>query len=259
MLENQVEPLVTVLIPAYNAEEFIERAVLSIIEQTYKNLEILIINDGSIDNTLKIIQNLSKADNRIKILNNKKNKGLLYSLNLGLKIAKGEFLARMDADDISLSFRIEKQIHFFLKNPDVAICSSSRIIFKNGQRTIFNKYPNRNFFIKKFLMFQNPIAHPTVMFNLFYFRKYNLKYKSFYAEDYDLWVSTIKNNKIYNLKDPLIIYNEHENQYSILKVKEQAIKTRLIASSFRNDFSVLNIIFSYLIFVYIKLLLTLKK
>ena len=111
-------PLVSVIIPCYNAEKYVEEAVRSIMTQRYKNIEILVTEDCSTDNTLKILKNLEKEDSRIKVIQNKKNLKIVKSLNNMINIAQGKYIARMDADDISLPERIEKQVRFMEENPD---------------------------------------------------------------------------------------------------------------------------------------------
>ena len=109
-------PLVSILMPVYNSEKYLREAIKSILNQTFTNFELIIINDGSTDNSLKIIK--SFKDNRIKIIKNKGNLGLIKTLNKGIDLAQGKYIARMDADDIAMPKRLEKQIAFFNENPD---------------------------------------------------------------------------------------------------------------------------------------------
>jgi len=113
--------LVSVLIPCYNCEEYVEEAVMSIIKQTYPNLEILVIDDGSTDNTGNILKILAKEDPRIIYIKNEENLKLIATLNKGLNLCKGKYIARMDADDISLPTRIEKQVNFLEAHPEIGI------------------------------------------------------------------------------------------------------------------------------------------
>ena len=115
------EPLVSVLIPCYNCEKYVEEAVMSIIEQSYSNLEILVIDDGSTDNTGSILQELAQKDSRIRYIKNETNLKLIRTLNKGIDLCRGKYIARMDADDISLPTRIVKQVNFLEKHPDIGI------------------------------------------------------------------------------------------------------------------------------------------
>ena len=111
MIDN---PLVSVVMPVYNAQKYLNKAIDSILAQTYKDFEFIIINDGSTDNSLQIIKKYQKKDKRI-IVKNKKNKGIVAALNDGIKLSRGKYLARMDADDISLPSRFEVQVNFMEK------------------------------------------------------------------------------------------------------------------------------------------------
>ena len=115
-------PKVTVLMPVYNARFYLSKAISSIINQTFKDFEFLIFNDGSTDNSADIIY--SYNDRRIRFFNSEQNFGYVYHLNYGIEIAKGEYIARMDADDISFPTRLEKQVAFMDKNPEVGVCGT---------------------------------------------------------------------------------------------------------------------------------------
>src|SRR5436190_1597301 len=121
-------PLVTVLLPCYNGELYIEEAVRSMMNQTYSNLEILIIDDFSSDNSNSILTRLATEDKRIRLVRNESNLKLIKTLNKGLGLATGIYIARMDADDISLPERIEKQMNFMLANPDMDLCGTNYIM-----------------------------------------------------------------------------------------------------------------------------------
>ena len=112
------DKLVSVIIPVYNVEKFAEQAIVSIIKQTYKHLEIIVIDDGSSDNTYKIVADLATQDSRIRLYKNERNLKIVKTLNRALSLAQGEYIARMDGDDISALDRIEKQVAFLESNPD---------------------------------------------------------------------------------------------------------------------------------------------
>ena len=129
-------PLVSVIIPCYNAENYVEEAVRSIMTQTYKNLEIIVTDDCSTDNTLKVLRNLAVEDSRIKIIENKENLKIVKSLNNMINIAQGKYIARMDADDISFPERIEKQLAFMDANPEYGLCGTNALcIDEKGKKT----------------------------------------------------------------------------------------------------------------------------
>lgn len=223
----QNQPLVSVLMPVYNCENYILEAVESILQQTYFNFELLIIDDCSTDGTVDIIKSLN--DDRIQLHVKLKNSGYTNSLNYGLQIANGKYIARMDGDDISLPKRFEKQVTYLEANDDVVVCGSAlEIINKN---TVIN-FKEFNQDIKGKLLCGNHIAHPSVMMRKEVFVKNGLTYDidKEPAEDFDLWVRMLKFGKLYNFKEVLLKYRVHEKQVSYERQKQQnstAIKIRI--------------------------------
>lgn len=218
----------------YNGEKYLAEAIESILNQTYKNFELIIINDGSKDNSVEIIKNYMKQDNRI-VLIDRENKGLPYSLNEGISVAKGEYIARMDADDISLPIRLEKQIYYMQKN-ELYVCGSYIKLFKNNIKEQTIEYPLNNEDIKFSLLFFSCLAHPTVIFKKEVFEKikYNVDYKV--AQDYQLWCDIVNANfKIGNIPEVLLNYREHEAQASIEKFKRQQDTAHKIALDYAKN------------------------
>lgn len=198
-----MEPLVSIVVPVYNAEKYLNEAVESILDQTYKNIELILINDGSQDKTEEIIISWLNLDKRIKYYKNEENKGIIYTLNKALNLAQGIYIARMDADDICLPNRIFEQVTFMEKNEEVALCSTYAFFFKNNNKLIkkkFGGYLNPEE-IKVQLIFKDYILHPTVMFRKKIIEKYDLKYNALdkNVEDYGLWIKVAKVGKIATL------------------------------------------------------------
>lgn len=215
----------------YNGEKYLAEAIESILNQTYKNFELIIINDGSKDNSVEIIKNYMKQDNRI-VLIDRENKGLPYSLNEGISVAKGEYIARMDADDISLPTRFEKQVDYMQKN-ELDVCGSYIKLFGDNRKEQVIKNPITNEDIRFSLLFFSCLAHPTVVFKKEVFDKvkYNVDYKV--AQDYQLWCDIANANfKIGNIPEVLLNYREHEAQASIEKFKRQQDTAHKIASDY---------------------------
>ena len=129
-MSEAVQPKISVVMPAYNAENYIREAIDSILAQTFRDFEFLIIDDGSTDHTVEIIR--SYSDSRIRLYQNERNMGVAATLNRGLDLARGEYIARMDADDISLPERFAKQAAYMDAHPDVAVCGSNIILFSEG-------------------------------------------------------------------------------------------------------------------------------
>lgn len=210
---------ITVLMPVYNGEQYLREAIESILNQTYKEFEFLIINDGSTDSSRNII--LSYKDNRIRLINNEKNIGLTKSLNKGIKLANGEFIARMDADDISLPERLRKQLDYMKQNPRVGFCGTWYKNFNNINRIV--KTPQKLENIRVSLFFKNSLGHSTVMI-----RKEHLLVNGLYydesmekAQDYSLWVRLSEYTECYNLPEVLQLYRVYPEQISISSRKSQ--------------------------------------
>ncbi|MDX6190118.1 glycosyltransferase [Flavobacterium sp. Fl-318] len=229
-------PLVTVILPCYNAELYVEEAVLSIMNQTYTNLEILVIDDCSNDDTNSILKRLSMEDSRIRLIRNEQNLRLVKTLNKGIDEARGMFIARMDADDVSLPERIEKQMDLMLSNPDVDLCGTSYSIIDgigNKLKTEV-KVPSTCEEIKTALLFTCPMGHPTVLF-----RKEKIQSLGSYdenminIEDYELWLRVALKGKMVNLQNPLLKYRWHGENISILgrDVKRNSVNLAISKNS----------------------------
>lgn len=204
---------ISTILPVYNGSEFIESSINSILNQTFEDFELIIINDGSTDNSLEIIKNLQKKDKRITLINSQNNEGLQKSLNKGMKVAKGKYIARMDSDDISSKKRFEIQHNFLEKNPDVFLVGSSAIIInRSGEKVGVLKKFNNCRQIKKKLEKRNCMIHPSIMFR----NKRNLLYREKFkcSEDYDLYLRILSlGKKITNLPDLLIKYRISEGSF----------------------------------------------
>lgn len=179
-------PKVTVLMPVYNGEKYVAEAIESILKQTFTDFEFLIINDGSTDSSEEIIKSYNDA--RIRLVNNEINLKLIATLNKGLELAQGEYIARMDCDDISLPERLAKQVEFMDKHPEVGVCGAwvETIGLKSGD---IWRYPSESQEIAARLFFRNAFAHPTVMLRSSLFRQHSLYYNPEYlhVEDFALW------------------------------------------------------------------------
>lgn len=217
-------PLVSVLIPCYNVEKFVVESVTSIINQTYTNLEIILIDDCSIDNTLDKLKYLQAKDSRIKIFQNDENLKLIKTLNKGISLSNGVYIARMDADDISLPTRIEKQVNFLNNNVDYDIVSTMFYTFRTGQ-TKKNLYVNPTKFedLQAYLLFKSGICHPAAMIRKTLFTDKKLKFEEEYlhVEDYALWSKALYCTKLANLDEALLLYRVHKNQISSLNEIKQ--------------------------------------
>lgn len=198
-------PRVSVLMPVYNGEAFVAEAIESILRQTYANFELLIVDDGSVDNSRAIMEGFS--DNRIRLIRNDSNRGLIASLNRGLDEALGEYIARMDCDDISRSTRLEKQVGFLDAFPEVGICGAWAQAFGEVQDVIFRP-PTDPKKVSCRLLFDNVMIHSSVMLRKGMLERHQLRYEPGYthAEDFRLWQRASEYFPIANLNEVLIDY-----------------------------------------------------
>jgi glycosyltransferase involved in cell wall biosynthesis len=211
---------VTVLMPVYNGEQYLSQAISSILNQTFTDYEFLIINDGSTDRSVEIVS--SYNDPRIKLIHNDTNIKLVETLNKGLLLSHGKYIARMDCDDISRADRLAEQVSFMESNQDVDICGTW-IKYINGYNKNNWKPPINDDTIKCRLLFAPPLAHPSVMFRKDVMINNNLLYSSKYehCEDYDLWVRSAQYVKFANINKVLLLYRIHSNNIGISFRQEQ--------------------------------------
>ncbi len=206
-------PRITVLMPVYNADRFLRKAIDSILTQTFTGFEFMIIDDGSTDGSQSIVR--SYNDSRIRFVQNEKNIGVAATLNRGLDLAQGEYIARMDADDISLPSRLKKQVHFMGKNPEVGISGTWIRLFGDQPRVVARR-PVGAPVVKAFLLFDNALYHPTVIMRNDMIEKYNLRYDSHFnrTEDYELWCRCRGIFLLDNLPEQLVMMRIHKKSVS---------------------------------------------
>lgn len=222
----KITPLVSVVMSAYNASEYIAYAIESILNQTIDTFEFIIIDDGSTDNTLKIIKKYASEDSRIVVIS-RENKGLVTSLNEGIASANAEIIARQDADDISYSRRFQKQLEV-LKSDSSAILvgSSMDTINENGEKLNQHKVLLSNPEIKQELLIRSPFPHGSVMFRKDAFIKAGgYKKEDWPAEDYGLWVRMAQFGIFTNIDEPLYKYRENSKGISAQNSEMQIRKT----------------------------------
>lgn len=194
--------------PVYNGEKYLNEAIDSILNQTFTDFEFIIINDGSTDRTEEII--LSYTDERIRYIKNDSNLKISETLNKGIALAKGKYIARMDADDISHPERLAIQVGFMNANPEVDVCGTWIETF--GVRKEVWKYPVTHEEIKAGLLFNSSLAHPAVLFRKKVFDCYRYQAENNGAEDYHLWVELIDNVVFMNIPEVLYKYRLHGEQ-----------------------------------------------
>ncbi|MCF0128681.1 MAG: glycosyltransferase family 2 protein [Pseudobutyrivibrio sp.] len=203
---------VTVLMPVYNCEAYVTEAVESILNQTYDNYELIIVNDCSKDNTLEIINELAARDERIRVVSNEINSGVAASLNRGLELAKGDYILRMDGDDIAVSNRIELQVAFMEAHPEIALSGGGFRYILDGVLQPEEYYLPENHADLRFgLLFKSQFAHPTVIMRAGLVAE-GFRYDEAYrAEDYELWGRIAERHQIANQHEILLHYRLLEN------------------------------------------------
>ena len=201
-------PVISVILPVYNAQQYLQEAVDSILQQTFTDFELLLINDGSTDSSEQII--LGYQDSRIVYIKNGINRGLIYSLNKAIDAAKGIYIARMDADDAALPERFEKQLAFLRKSDAAMVASTVKLVAADGQPLPEWKEDAANLTseqIKRFSLRDNCVAHPTVFGRTDIFKKYKYRYNQKYSEDYDLWLRLFADgHRIEKMAEPLLLH-----------------------------------------------------
>lgn len=234
---DNINPCISVIMSIYNEpSDWLLLSIDSILNQTYKDFEFIIINDNPkrLDND-KIIEEYLSKDERIKIIKNDTNIGLTKSLNKGLKAARGKYIARMDADDIALPYRFEKQIDFLESNSGCIVLGSNVIfIGKKGK----SKLPLSNTDIKQFMLIDNPMYHPTVIFRNSIIKENGLYYDESckFSQDYNFWCRLIQYGEFKNLSTPLLKYRFSNSQITKTKRDEQIEIANTIRSGYLSHY-----------------------
>ncbi|MCK0180160.1 glycosyltransferase [Flavobacteriaceae bacterium S0862] len=204
--------LISVVLPVYNVEKYVRETIDTILNQTIQDFEIIVIDDCSTDNTLPIIKSIK--DDRIRIIEKLTNKGLIDSLNIGFKEAKGTFIARMDGDDKNAPNRFEKQLKILQENPDIKACGCWLQCFGASSKIIKHKEYHEE--IQAQLLLGNSMSLGATMLNRAAYQNYSFSESKIHAEDYDFWTKSAWDSKMYNIQEVLYRYRVHENQVSSL-------------------------------------------
>jgi glycosyltransferase involved in cell wall biosynthesis len=216
-----MKPKLSVLMPVYNGEKYIHEAIDSILSQTFADFEFVIIDDASTDRSVDVIR--SFGDPRILFLQNDSNLGLIATLNRGLDTVSGEYVARMDQDDVSLPERFAKQVVFMDSNPKVAasgtwardIDEGGRIIGRRPHVPVGRQMEND-------FWHPSPMIHPSVMIRLEHLGNVRYNPEAIHAEDYDLWLSLKKKHQLDNLPEYLLLYRVHPESITRMNPQDQA-------------------------------------
>ena len=233
--KNKDTPKITVLMPVYNSTKYVNKAVKSVLEQSFSNFELLIIDDASTDDTPKILKELAKQDKRIRVIRNDKNLHIGGSLNKGINYAKAEVIARMDSDDIAHIDRLKKQYDLIMSNKNIGVVGSDILLIDaDGNEVSYRPYRTKSKDLKSTLFRYSPFAHPVTMYRKSVVKEMGL-YNPAYSptEDVDLWFRIGKKYKFASVNEPLLKYRmllqSHSNrnlrnlEILVLKIRIKAI------------------------------------
>lgn len=230
-------PLISVIMPSYNGERYIVEAIESILEQSYKNLELIIIEDCSTDNSIEIIQRYAVKDQRIKVSINEKNRGIAYSTNKGIELARGKYIALLDDDDISTKDRIKLQVEYLEKNAHIDILGGRTITIDEDGQFINDWGTPRNNpqLIKAKLLFENvDFGNSSVMIRKEFIEKNNLKYRdgSLGMQDFRFFMESSKVGNISSIDEILLKHRVHKSSEtnknkSFLQYEREAIYAKI--------------------------------
>ncbi|CAM2830066.1 glycosyltransferase family 2 protein [Rariglobus hedericola] len=231
-------PAITVLMPVHNAAPFVRAAIDSILTQSWTEFEFLIIDDGSSDDSLAVIKGI--ADPRIRLVEQKPNQGIVSTLNSGLALARGRYIARMDADDLALPGRLEQQFNFMESHPEVGLCGTYFQKIGDDPGPGWIRF-HENASLQIALLFENPFCHPTVMMRREILSRHQLLYPADapHAEEYALWARLARHTHFANLPDTLLHYRTHARQVSRL---HNAIQCRSIDHVIRTQLAHLGLL-----------------
>jgi hypothetical protein len=222
-------PQVSVILPVYNGEPYIGAAVASILNQTFWDFELIVVDGGSTDRSLAVVDELAGGDPRVVVVR-QGAASLVRQLNCGISAARGEFLARMDADDISHPERLQRQVEFLRRNPDIAVVGSAMtLIDADGARIRDIDYPQEPRDVAAFLDTGSPLGHPAVMMRRDLVRQAG-GYREIlqFAEDYDLWLRLdAQKHLMANLPDRLLSYRHHAKKRGCVFAFEQELHTQI--------------------------------
>ena len=229
---SKQKPIISVIMPVYNEEKYLASAIDSILNQTFTDFELIILDDGSTDKTRHIIETYTKKDSRVIPVYNDENRGLVYNLNYGLRIAQGKYIARMDGDDIALPNRFKEQVDYLVRHEEIIICGTwVRTI---GDAELENHIKGDSSELKIRLLYRPIIAHPTYMMKRTLVDEFQLCYDPDYfgAEDYKFLTEAVKFGQIGVVKKEHLCYRIHDNQVSARYKNQQKQLTVKIRKEF---------------------------
>ncbi|WP_136668955.1 glycosyltransferase family 2 protein [Flavobacterium sp. H122] len=245
---------VTIGIPVYNSEKYLRDAIQSVLNQTYADFELILLNDGSTDNSLDIIKGFEKNDSRVRVIDDGENKGLIFRLNQLIGLAGGKYFARMDADDIMFPDRIEKQLMLLEKNPYADVTHSDAVSIDDENNILGYKMSSVIKTSRDTLDEKVPI-HPTVFAKTKWFKKHMYLDDYVRVEDFELWNRSINDSLFLNITEPLLFYRELSTNNSnkfLMSLPGKKKFAKVYGLSFSDRFKIVYL--NYFKFIYCRIL-----
>lgn len=233
------QPLVSIIIPTHNRQGYLKRAIKSVLCQTYQNIEIVVIDDGSTDETPKIVSELAKKEPRITALKNEINLGFVKTLNRGINRARGKYIARLDDDDFWVDpKKLEKQVGFLERHPDYVLVGGGVIkIDKEGKELVRYLLPEKDEVIRRSILIDNLFAHSAVLFKKDAWERaggYDGEF-GFFA-DRDLWLKLGKLGKFYNFQEYFVYYLRPEDERTDRLIRRRLGANIKLRRKYRSDY-----------------------
>ena len=222
-------PEISVVIAVYNGKNYLEKTLESILYQTFTNWECIIVDDGSTDTTLEIIEEFIAKDNRFKLIKTSGGNGPYKAANIGIKEAQGEYIARSDADDISLPERLAIQHNYLKSNKNINVCGTLHYYLFEDEKTTFKPYNTDILFLKWQLIFRNKIVHSTMMVRKNWFEKIGYYPEKPLAQDWHIWLEAINNDTLYVINTPLVKWRIHNSSITKTQNVQQLMEASKVA------------------------------
>lgn len=222
---------VSCLLAVWNGKAYLADAIRSVLDQTFSDFELIIVDDGSTDGTANILQQFQRADKRVRVFS-QPHAGLISSLNRGVSLATGEYIARMDADDLSMPDRFAIQVEYMDRHQDIGVCGSWIETF-GGETSAVVKYPTSDGAIRCQLLFSSALAHPSTILRRSVLIQHKLQYNNnaLDAEDYDLWTRATLCTRFANIPAVLLRYRMHPQQIGHRRVQNMEVSSQFIRLS----------------------------
>lgn len=233
-------PKVSILCSVYNGESFLEECLESVLVQTFQDFELIVVDDLSVDGTAEILERYAHRDRRIYVLRNKERKGLTRNLNLTLQKARGDYLARLDADDLMAPERLAEQVTYLEAHPDCALLgSAARLVDEKGEAIGQWRGGQDTLLLRWKALSRNPFVHGSVMMRRSFLDRHHLTYNERFSvsQDYELWLRMLPLTESFCLASPLYILRTHAGSVSSLRRREQKKNTyRALAAHVLNEY-----------------------